>query len=182
MSVKATAVCLEYIKYFDTISPADLAKVLDIKTWEILYELASLFDASENNIRPFHASFGDFLFDKSRSLDLFCIGGDIVADITCAKLREGRNPEGTRYLCLVLVVNLINTLLELSYHRFSRLLREATPRQDLRDILSSMTPDSIFKQPRDCSGRSKGAYYLIPLLQQLERHVVGYLLLYIVFT
>jgi hypothetical protein len=72
MSVKATAVCLEYPKYFNTISPSDLAKVLHIdisETWAILYELASLFDASEESIRPFHASFGDFLFDSSRSLE-----------------------------------------------------------------------------------------------------------------
>ena len=107
MSIKATAVCLEYVKYFNTISPAALARILDIelsKTWEILYELASLFDISRKSIRPFHASFGDFLFDRSRSLDLFSIGGDIVADIACAKLRRGRDPEGTRYLCLILVV------------------------------------------------------------------------------
>jgi hypothetical protein len=73
MSVKVTAVCLEYIKYFNTISPTDFARVLHIelsKTWEILYELASLFDVSGESIRPFHASFGEILFDRSRSLDL----------------------------------------------------------------------------------------------------------------
>ncbi len=99
MSVKATAVCLEYPKYFNTVSPADLAKVLHIElseTWAILYELASLFDASEDKISPFHASFGDFLFDRSRSLDFFCVGRDIVADITSAMLRPHRDPEGTR--------------------------------------------------------------------------------------
>ena len=109
MSVKATAVCLEYPKYFNTISPADLAKVLHIElseTWAILYELASLFDISEDCIRPFHASFADFLFDSSRSVDFFCIGGDIAADITCAMLRPCRDPEGTRQ-CLVLVINLM---------------------------------------------------------------------------
>jgi hypothetical protein len=113
MSVKATAVCLEYVKYFNNVSPMDLAKVLHIersKTWEILYELASLFDVSKKSIRPFHASFSDFLFDKSRSLDLFCIGGDIVTDITCAKLRRRPTSEGTRYICLILAVNLIDTL------------------------------------------------------------------------
>jgi len=177
MSIKATAVCLEYVKYFNNVSPVDLAKVLHIKrskTWEILYELASLFDVSKKSIRPFHASFGDFLFDRSRSHDLFCIGGDIVADIAYAKLRRGHDPEGTRYLCLVLEVNLIVTPLVFSYHIFSRLLGQATPRQDLRDMLGQMTPDSIFKRPSRYSGRSKEAYYLIPLLRQLERHIVGY--------
>ena len=99
MSVNATAVCLEYPKYFIAISPADLSKVLNIdlsETWGILYELASLFDTSEESIRPFHASFGDFLFDSSRSADFFRKEGDIAADITCAMLRQGRDPEGTR--------------------------------------------------------------------------------------
>ncbi|KAF8813065.1 hypothetical protein BYT27DRAFT_6392095 [Phlegmacium glaucopus] len=158
MSIKATAVCLEYPKYFNTVLPADLAKVLHIdlsETWAILYELASLFDASEEIIRPFHASFGDFLFDSSRSLDCFCNRGDIVADITCAMLREGRDPD------------------VLSYHLFSCLLGEATPRQDLRDALSQMKPNSIFRRPTSTyDQRSKGAYYLIPLLRQLENHVV----------
>jgi len=180
MSVKATAVCLEYPKYFNTISPAELAKVLNIEideTWAILYELASLFDISEDCIRPFHASFADFLFDSSRSVHFFCIGGDIAADITCAMLRPRRDPEGTRHHCSVLMVNLIDTLLALSYHTFYRLLEEATPRTDLRVVLDNMTPVSIFRRPdasKKRSQRSKGAYYLIPLLRQLESHVVGY--------
>ena len=103
MSVNATAVCLEYPKYFITVSPADLSKVLNIEVSEtraILYELASLFDISEEGIRPFHASFGDFLFDSSRSAEFFRNGGDIAADITCAMLRLGRDPEGTRQFVL----------------------------------------------------------------------------------
>ncbi|KAF8800867.1 hypothetical protein BYT27DRAFT_7312605 [Phlegmacium glaucopus] len=99
MSVKATAVCLEYPKYFNIILPRHLAKVLHIdlsETWAILYELASLFDASKGSIRPFHASFGDFLFDSSCSLDFFHSRGDIVADITCAMVRRGRDPGGMR--------------------------------------------------------------------------------------
>ena len=103
ISVNATAVCLEYPKYFNAVSPADLSKVLNIElseTWAILYELASLFDTSEEKIRPFHASFGDFLFDSSRSADFFRNGGDIAADITCAMLRQGRDPEGTRLFFL----------------------------------------------------------------------------------
>ena len=104
MSVNATAVCLEYPKYFTAISPADLSKVLNIElseTWAILYELASLFDVSEESIRPFHASFGDFLFDSSRSAEFFRNGGDIAADITCAMLRQCRDPEGTRQFCFI---------------------------------------------------------------------------------
>ena len=104
MSVYATAVCLEYTKYFITVSPADLSKVLNTdlsETWAILYELASLFDISEESIRPFHASFGDFLFDSSRSAEFFRNGGDIAADITCAMLRQGRDPEGTRQFCFI---------------------------------------------------------------------------------
>ena len=103
MSVNATAVCLEYQKYFNAISPVNLSKVLNIdlsETWAILYELASLFDTSEESIRPFHASFGDFLFDSSRSADFFRNEGDIAADITCAMLRQGRDPEGMRQLSL----------------------------------------------------------------------------------
>ena len=81
--------------------------------------------------------------------------------------------------------SLIDTLLVLSYQEFSRLLREATPRQDLRDILNQMDPLSIFRRPastREYDQRSKGAYYLIPLLRQLENHVVSHFLLYTVFT
>ena len=171
MSIKATAVCLEYVKYFNTISAANLAKVLDIelsKTWEILYELASLFDISRKSIRPFHASFGDFLFDRSPSLDLFCIGGDIVADIACAKLRPGRDPDGTSEIAFLVLVMNSDWHLVLSYNLFSRLLGEATPRQDFRDILGKMIPNSISKHPSMYSRRSKKAYYLIPLLRQLK--------------
>ena len=81
--------------------------------------------------------------------------------------------------------SLINTLLVLSYHIFSRLLAEATPRQDLRDLLSQMEPLSIFRRPASIRGykqRSKGAYYLIPLLRHLENHVVSHFLPYTVCT
>ena len=104
MSVNATAVCLEYPKYFIAISPADLSKILNIElseTWAILYELASLFDTSEESIRPFHATYGDFLFDGSRSADFFRNRGDIATDITYAILKQGRDPEGTRQFCFV---------------------------------------------------------------------------------
>jgi hypothetical protein len=73
----------------------------------------------------------------------------------------------------------------LSYHTFSRLLEEATPRQDLRNSLSQMKPISIFRRPastREYNQRSKGAYYLISLLKQLENHVVSHFLLYTVCT
>jgi hypothetical protein len=73
---------------------------------------------------------------------------------------------------------MIYTLLVLSYHLFSRLLGEATPRQDLQDALSKMKPNSIFGQPNTAVNYgqrpTKGAYYLIPLLRQLENHVVSY--------
>jgi len=96
-TLKATAVSLEYPKYFNTISPAELAKVLNIEldeTWAILYELASLFDISEDGIRPFHTSFC-LIACASRgchkpllcSVHFFCIRGDIAADITCAMLQ-----------------------------------------------------------------------------------------------
>ena len=77
--------------------------------------------------------------------------------------------------------SLIDALLALSYHVFSRLLGEATPRQDLRDTLSQMKPLSIFRRPastREYKQRSKGAYHLIPLLRQLENHIVSHFLLY----
>jgi hypothetical protein len=70
----------------------------------------------------------------------------------------------------------------LSYHAFSRLLGEATPRQDLRDVLSQMKPSSIFGPPKSTRKYdqrfTKGSYYLIPLLRRLENHVVGYLSLF----
>ena len=70
-----------------------------------------------------------------------------------------------------------DTQVALSYHAFYRLLEEATPRTDLRVILDNVTPLSIFRRPaasKKRSKRSKGAYYLIPLLRQLENHVVGH--------
>ena len=77
------------------------------------------------------------------------------------------------------MVNLIEILQVLSYHVFSRLLEDATPHQELQKSLSRMDPLSIFKPPTSTHDRrSKGAYYLIPLLRQLENHVVGYLLVY----
>jgi len=42
MSVKAAAVCLEYFKYFNTISPADLAEVLVRFSGDLLAILAVL--------------------------------------------------------------------------------------------------------------------------------------------
>jgi hypothetical protein len=60
MSVNATAVCLEYPKYFITVSPADLSKVLNIElseTWAILYELASLFDVQQGKHQAFSCFF-----------------------------------------------------------------------------------------------------------------------------
>jgi hypothetical protein len=93
----------------------------------------------------------------NRSLEFFRNRGDIVADITYGMVRRGRDPE------------------VLSYHAFSRLLGEATPRQDLRDVLSQLKPNAIFGKPkhnRKYDERfTKGAYYLIPLLRQLENHV-----------
>ena len=80
------------------------------------------------------------------------------------------------------IPNLIDTLV-LSYDVFSCLLREATPRQDLRDTLSEMLPLSIFRPPPYIRKQySKGAYYLIPLLRQLEKHVVSHFLLYTACT
>ena len=79
----------------------------------------------------------------------------------------------------------IDTLLVLSYHTFYCLLGEATPRQDLRDTLSQMEPVSIFRRPastKEYKQRCKGAYYLIPLLRQLENHVVSHFLVYTVCT
>ena len=97
-TLKACAVCLEYPKYFSTISLTDLAMVLHFdfaKTKAMLDELASLFDVSiDNAIKPFHASFGDFLFNSSRSRNFYCGQGDVAAEITCALLKQGRDPEG----------------------------------------------------------------------------------------
>jgi len=100
-TVKMTAICLEYPKYFNTVTPEDLAKVLQIELIGIramLDELASLFDVNFNNIRPFHASYGDYLFDRSRSGELSCDREDIVAKITCACLRQGRDPNGAIFI------------------------------------------------------------------------------------
>ena len=95
-TVKATAICLEYPKYFGAISPGDLAKVLQlelIQTQAMLDELACLLEVSDSNIRPFHASLGDYLFERSRSRSLYCDRRDIVAEIARAHLRSGRDPD-----------------------------------------------------------------------------------------
>jgi len=97
LSARAMAVCIQYPKYFGVISPQNLANVLQIEEDEvfpILYELGSLLDVGENYIRLFHASFGDFLYDKSRSHDLCCVEGDIVADIAFSALGETSWREG----------------------------------------------------------------------------------------
>jgi len=99
-TLKACAVCLEYPKYFDTISLKDLAKVLHFgraRTRALLEELTSLFDVSvDNDIKPFHASFSDFLFDRSLSGDFYCEQGGVIAEITCALLTKGRGRSGRR--------------------------------------------------------------------------------------
>ena len=104
-TTKACWVCLEYPKHFNIMSVGDLAKVLRfdlLRTRALLDELASLFDVSvDNGIKPFHASFGDFLFDRSLSGDFYCEQGDVVAEITCALLEQGRDPEGMIYSTLV---------------------------------------------------------------------------------
>jgi hypothetical protein len=98
ITVKAAAVCLEYPKYFNVISPEDLATVLNIDLIGVrpmLDELASLFEVDvDDNIKPFHASFDDFLFDRSRSGNFYCDRGDIVADVISAHLRQGYDPDG----------------------------------------------------------------------------------------
>jgi len=100
-TIKACAVCLEYPKYLNTISVTDLAKVLRFdlaRTRALLDELASLFDVTvDNDIKPFHASFSDFLFDRSRSGDFYSEQGDIAAEIACAVLEEGRKPKGMKH-------------------------------------------------------------------------------------
>ncbi|KAF9554681.1 hypothetical protein CPC08DRAFT_164943 [Agrocybe pediades] len=156
MAVKAIAVCLEYPRYFNIVTPANLSAVLQVdieETWAILFGLASLLDSSETNIRPFHASFSDFLFDRSRSLNLHRAVGPVVADILYAKLRLGRDPE------------------DLSYRTFCLLLKKASPTQDLRDILTRMTPTAIFKRP--LGKQPPGAYFLISLLRLLENYIVS---------
>jgi len=177
LSVKAMAVCLQYTKYFGVTTPIRLAKVLRIdlaEIWSILYELASLLDVSKDYIRPFHASFGDFLFDKSRSLDLHCVSGDISTDIACMVLGEKKKRIGKRKLNIFLDSpdKAYKPPEVPSYYIFYCLMEDATPREDLRDRLHQVEPNAIFgryeryKTPR-------GAYYLVPLLRQVKNHVVS---------
>jgi len=89
LSARAMAVCIQYSEYFGVISPPKLAKVLRLdidELWAILYELGSLLDAGEDYIRPFHASFSDFLYSESRSHNLCCEKQDIAADIASSVL------------------------------------------------------------------------------------------------
>ena len=176
-TVKACAVCLEYRKYFNTISVARLARFLRFspaRTRALLDDLASLFDVSvTKDIKPFHASFNDFLFDKFRSGDFYCEQGDVAAEITCALLKRGRDPESKICSPLILTRDLIDSSTVLSYQTFSRLLKEATPSEDLRNAISQIKPPLLFKRDASIKAYSKkGGYYLIPLLRQLERHVV----------
>ncbi|KAF4612512.1 hypothetical protein D9613_012743 [Agrocybe pediades] len=154
MAVKAIAVSHEYPRYFNNITPVNLSAVLQVdldETWAILFGLASLLDSSESSIRPFHASFGDYLFDMSRSLDLHCPIGSIAADILCGNLRLGRDPE------------------DLPYRSFCLLLENASPTQDLRRILNHMKPDEIFKRP--FGNTPPGSYFLISLLRLLGKYI-----------
>ena len=100
-TVKACAVCLEYPRYFKTISVTDLTKVLHFDlalTRALLDDLASLFNVGINqDIKTFHASFSDFLFDRSRSGDFYREQGDVAAEITCGLLKQGRDPEGMTF-------------------------------------------------------------------------------------
>ncbi|KAF4615697.1 hypothetical protein D9613_012527 [Agrocybe pediades] len=155
MAVKAIAICLEYPKYFNTVTPQNLSEVLQVdldETWAILVGLASLLDSNDISIRPFHASFGDFLFDSSRSNNLHRAVGSVVADILSAKLTLGRDPE------------------ELSYRSLYLLLTNASPSQDLRDIFNQMTLIDIFKRPP--GKRPPGAYFLISILRLLESYIL----------
>jgi len=101
LSARAMAVCIQYPKYSGLISPIQLAKVLRLdidETWAVLYELGSLLDVGEVGIRPFHASFGDFLYEKSRSHNFHCIMSDIATDIACSVLRMKETNAGMRPL------------------------------------------------------------------------------------
>ena len=94
LSARAMAACIQYPKYFGVITPENLANVLRIdldEVFAILYELGSLLDAGENYIRLFHASFSDFIFDKSRSRHLYYAESDTLTDIACFVLEATRN-------------------------------------------------------------------------------------------
>jgi len=108
-TIKACAVCLEYPKYLKTISVTDLAKVFGFdlsRTRALLDELASLFDVTvDNDIKPFHASFSDFLFDRSRSGAFYYERGDATAEIACTLLKGRRRPKGTEYSHSIPAIN-----------------------------------------------------------------------------
>jgi len=70
---------------------------------------------------------------------------------------------------------LIDPSTVLSQKPFFRLLKEATPGEDLQNAISQIEPQLLFRQDApDKTYRLQGGYYLIPLLHQLEKHVVCY--------
>jgi len=54
-------------------------------------------------------------------------------------------------------------------------MADATPRQDLRDILAEIGPNLIFGR-FSTSRLRQGSYYLIPLLRQIKIHIVRHVI------
>ena len=52
-------------------------------------------------------------------------------------------------------------------------MKDARPRKDLRGVLQTISPDEIFGRYSRYSNPDKGSYYLIPLLKELNNHVVS---------
>ena len=74
-----------------------------------------------------------------------------------------------------LAIIFIDSSIVLSYETFFRLLKESTPSEDLRNAIGQIKPALLFRRDASTEDYSKkGGYYLIPLLRQLEKHVVRF--------
>ena len=83
---------------------AALADILDLSPSDIklhLIDIGSLVEYGEDNeLKILHASLGDFLFDESRSQELYINRRSIHTKITQGLLRQYQNPGGAkRFIC-----------------------------------------------------------------------------------
>jgi len=97
VQIVATALTLRYGASIARVSPILGLSPRDIKLY--LIDLGSLVEYENSSLNVLHASLGDFLFDESRSKELFIDHRSIHTKIVQAFLRESLNPYGARFIC-----------------------------------------------------------------------------------
>ena len=97
VQIVATALTLRYGASIARVSPILGLSPRDIKLY--LIDLGSLVEYENSSLNVLHASLGDFLFDESRSQELFIDHRSIHTKIVQAFLRESLNPYGARFIC-----------------------------------------------------------------------------------